>query len=73
MALPGKKGFISFIVILFFSGLIYGEYRFSNAVIQSKRELDSLRRTRMVLERSVEQKTKRVSVYKKAIADLKQY
>lgn len=73
MALPGKKGIISFIVILFFSGLIYGEYRFSNAVIQSKRELDSLRRTRMVLERSVEQKTKRVSVYKKAIADLKQY
>jgi len=73
MALPGKKGIIFILVILFFAGLIYGEYWFSNTVIQSKRELDSLRRTKMVLERSVEEKTKRVSVYKKAIADLKQY
>lgn len=73
MALPGKKGIITLLLILFFGGLIYGEYRFSELVIDSKRELDNLRRTRMVLERSVEQKTRRVSVYKKAIADLKQY
>lgn len=73
MSLPSKKSILGLVILIFFCGLIYGEYKFSTSVIDSKKQLDSLKKTQMVLERSVEQKTKQVAVYKKAISQLQQY
>lgn len=70
---PNKKSLLGLILILLFGLVIYGEFIFSRNVIESKKKLDTLTRNQLTLERSVEQKTKQVAVYKKAIAELEQY
>lgn len=73
MKAPNKTTILGILLIVIFGLLIYGEYKFSTMVIESKQKLDSLKKTSLLLERTVEQKTKQISVYKKAIAELEKY
>ncbi len=70
---PSKKTVLGLILIILFGLTIYGEYSFSLKVIESKKKLDTLKRNQLTLERSVEEKTKQVAVFKKAIAELEKY
>lgn len=70
---PNKKSILGLLILLVFGLVIYGEYIFSRNVIDSKKKLDTLKRNQLTLERSVEQKTRQVAIYKKAIAELEKY
>lgn len=70
---PNRKTLLGLILIILFGLIIYGEYSFSSLVMESKKKLDSLKRNQLTLERSVEEKTKQVVVFKKAIAELEKY
>jgi len=73
MKTPSKTTFLAFLLIILAVLLVFGEYKFSTMVIESKQKLDSLKKTSMLLERTVQQKTQQIAVYKKAIAELEKY
>ena len=73
MTTARRDGLVFLILLVLFSGLLYGAHRYVGEMSEKKNAIRDLGTQSMALERQLQMQTRQIGVFKKSIAQLEGY